>query len=237
VAGGAAAPPAPPLACDQGLTSSATGHAYAPLEALVPACGSCNSLSSMAAAPDAGASAAPPGCAPWWAQLPAVGPPGQEVIVALCEGAAALPAWGAICSALQAPTAGCPAGAHRAHRQVSAFTSNGPQAVCGRAVAGTVLVGGGTPAGWADLTPMPWPDAAARALAADLQTLLPGLVAAARARAAPPGAVGRVVVGLRLGAGVPPSEPGLVVAVAARSSDEGAAALKCVVDAIGALYA
>jgi hypothetical protein len=150
--------------------------------------------------------------------------------VALSEGADPLPPSDAICSALQAPTAGCPAGAHSA---VVSSTSYGPQAVCGRAAAVAALCGGGSPA---DPMQTLGPDAAVGALAADLQAVLPRLVANAYARAALSGAVGRVVIGLRLGAAVPPSEPGLVVAVAARSSNEGAAVLKCVVDAIRLLY-
>ncbi|KIY94988.1 hypothetical protein MNEG_12974 [Monoraphidium neglectum] len=178
----------------------------------------------MAAAPDTGASAELPGCAPWGAQPLEVWPADQEVIVALSEGAAPLPLLDEIGSALLAPTAD---GAPSPYREVSSSISYGPQAVSGsHAATAAAMLPVARPHPMQSLGP----DAAVRALAADLQAVLPRLAANACAPAGLP--VGRVVIGLRLGAGVLYWEPGLVVAVAARSSDAGAAVLKCVVDAI-----
>ncbi|KAI8464455.1 MAG: hypothetical protein J3K34DRAFT_461913 [Monoraphidium minutum] len=238
------------------------------LAALTTAAGSPALAAAAAAAAAAGGRAGglpvallPPGaaCAPWWETLPAYAgtpappaappaaePAAPEVLVAVSEGAASLPAWGAVCSALQAPLPGASACAPNPYCQVSAFSSNGPQAVCPRAVAAALLRAGGAPApqGPAPQAQLVKQEQEAQqeqqlgaALASDLRALLPAMAAAARAAAAPPGGVGRVVVCLRLGRNVPPGEPGLVVAVAAADRAAGEAALRWAVSAIGGLYA
>ncbi|GBF93219.1 transcription factor [Raphidocelis subcapitata] len=199
----------------------------------------------------AGAGAAAGG--PWWSweggALPPYAPaaaaaaaaaePSPDVVF-VSDGAAALPGWDAILSALAEPLPGdlsAPGGAPAlppAHRAVTMFKSDGPQAVAPAAVAAAVAASGAAPALAA--APAAWCGASSAALAADVWAALRGVAAAARG-AAGAGRVGRVLIALRLGAVVPRGEPGLVVAAAARERADGEAAVAAAVELLGALYA